>query len=422
MVFHPAYQNNGFFYVYYTATSPSGALTLARYERMTADQADPSSGTILLSISHPISNHNGGMIAFSPVDGHLYMGTGDGGSGCDPGPFPGNGQNIDSLLGKMLRLNVDGTFPYETDGNPFDGPVAGADEIWSYGLRNPWRFSFDRENGDLYIGDVGQNSREELDCAAAGISGQNYGWNAYEGFLCDTCNEWAPSCPIELDALEDPYRDYSLAGAPCTVVGGYVYRGCRMPDLQGTYFYSDHCANFVRSHRTDAGCQTADPPDDSRWNDLQPGGGVTITSMSGFGEDNRGEIYLVDHDGGEIFKMIPEMSIMELSGPGATPFTMDASGSFVWEDLEANSDVPTRFYRIYRASTSTPEDGPGPFVCIHRQSSGSETWIGGDPVDPNSGELFYYLALAENIDGDLSAAGLRSDGTLRVVDSQACPN
>lgn len=419
LAFHPDYQTNGFFYVYYTATSPSGALTLARYQRMTADVADAGSGQVLLSIPHPISNHNGGMLAFSPDDGHLYMSTGDGGSGCDPGAFPGNAQNTGVLLGKLLRLDVDGTFPYETDGNPFDGPVTGADEIWHFGLRNPFRFTFDRVTGDLYIGDVGQNSREELDCSPSGTGGLNFGWNAYEGLLCDTCNEWAPPCPIDLgEEYREPYRDYSLAGAPCSVIGGYVYRGCRMQPLRGTYFYADHCATLVNTLRTDAGCQTAPGPDATRWADLQPGGGLNILSMSGFGEDNQGEIYLVDHDGGEVFKLIPEMAIMELSGAGATPFAINADGDFEWEDLPASSDVPTRFYKVYRADTFVPGAGPGPFLCIHSQLAGPPTWAGGDLDTPTAGQVFYYLLTAQNSSMEESTAGTASDGTLRVVDTE----
>jgi len=417
MAFHPDYENNGFFYLYYTGSG--GALTLARYERDTADVANPV-GQILLAIPHPISNHNGGMLAFSPIDGHLYMGTGDGGSGCDPGAFPGNAQNLNSLLGKMLRLDVDGDFPYATDGNPFDGAIPGLDEIWHRGLRNPWRFTFDRLNGDMYIGDVGQNAREELDCVTAGVSGLNMGWNAYEGFLCDTCNEWAPACPIDLgDEYHPPYREYSLAGAPCTVVGGDVYRGCRMPDLRGTYFYADHCSNLVSSLRTSAGCNTAPGPDTNRQSDLIPGSSQNILSIASFGDDNQGEMYILDHDGGEVFKVIPEMFIMELSGPGATPLTMTADGDFVWEDLQAASTVPTRFYKIYRADQFVPDSGPGPFNCIHSQAAASETWAGGDPDTPLAGQTFYYLMTALNSDVPAveSTAGAASDGTLRVVDT-----
>jgi len=421
LAFHPDYQNNGYLYVYYTATSPSGALTVARYERMTDDLANPATATIIIQVSHPISNHNGGMIAFSPVDGHLYMGTGDGGSGCDPGAFPGNGQNKNSLLGKMLRLDVDGAFPYDTNGNPFDGGTPGADEVWYYGLRNPWRWTFDSLTGSQYIGDVGQNAREELDCGVGGVGGTNYGWNAYEGVLCDTCSEWAPACPIVLDDYVPPFRDFSLAGAPCSVIGGYVYRGCRMPDLNGVYFYSDYCDDFVNTLRTDGMCSVTPSPDVNRENDLEPGGAVTISKIASYGQDNQGELYIVDQgngSNGEVFKIIPEMTIMEVSGPGATQLLFNADQEPTWEDLPGpgNGCFPTRFYKIYRADNVTV-DGPDPFVCVHTQSTSSTVWAGGDLSTPLSGEAFYYLVTGQNASLDESTAGTASNGTLRIVDT-----
>jgi len=417
LAFHPDYQNNGFLYVYYTAQSPFGAITIARYTRLTPDSANAGSATMILQIPHPISNHNGGMLTFGP-DGALYLGTGDGGSGCDPGPFPGNAQNTNSLLGKLLRLDVDGGNPYSTAGNPFDGATPGADEVWHYGLRNPWRWSFDLVSGALLIGDVGQNAREELDCVAAGVNERNFGWNAYEGFLCDTCNEWAAACPITLTNYTPPYADFSLAGAPCSVIGGYTYRGCRMPDLQGTYFYSDFCDDFVNTRRTNGACSIGAAT--NREADLEPGGGVSIASIASYGQDNQGEMYIVDQDGGEIFKIIPEYTIVEISGPGATPFTFDADGGMVWEDFEAASDMTTRNYRVYRAVDSDPVDGPGPFVCI--RSSSVPSWIGdGDTPDP--AQVYYYLTTGRNNEIEETTAGAASDGTLRVVDSAGgCQN
>jgi len=419
MAFHPDYQNNGFFYVYYTGISPNGALTIARYSRMTDDLANPASGTVLLSIPHPISNHNGGKIEFGP-DGALYAGTGDGGSGCDPGPAPGNSQNINSLLGKLLRLDVDGGTPYSTAGNPFDGGTPGADEIWHYGLRNPWRWSFDLETGALMIGDVGQNQREELDCVQAGVSNRNFGWNAYEGFSCDTCNEWVPACPISLTNYEPPYADFSLAGAPCSVIGGHTYRGCRMPNLRGTYFYSDYCDPFINTRRTDGACSVGSAT--NRQVDLAPGGGLSISSIASYGQDNHGELYLVDQNGGELFKIIPDMSIMEVSGPGAAvPFTI--GDDFDWEDITASSDVPTRFYKVYRTDTFDPSSGFGTFSCIHRQSATSTSWAGGDIDTPSSGEAFYYLVSALRLTTLVeSVAGADSSGTLRVVDTASACN
>ena len=415
LAFHPDYQTNGHFFVYYTATSPDpfGAITIARYTRMTEDVADPASAQIVFQVSHPISNHNGGGIAFGP-DGHLYFGIGDGGSGCDPGPFPGNAQNLNSNLGKMLRLNVD-TLPYTTTGNPFDGATPGNDEIWYYGLRNPWRWSFDRVTGAMYIGDVGQFQREEVDCNPDNVAPKNFGWNAYEGNICDSCNEWAEPCPIDLDDYLAPIHTYNISGQQaCAIVGGYVYRGCRMSALQGTYFYSDACDDFVNTFRTSASCQMG--LQINRATDLEPGSPIFISSIYSYAEDNQGELYMVDN-GGEIFKILPELSIMELSGQGATPFTMDENGNFVWEDLQEASDNPVRFFKTYRATASDPETGPGPFLCIHRQASNSTEWTGGDPDTPAGDQVFYYLVTGQNVAGDETVAGAQSDGTLRVVDT-----
>lgn len=420
MALHPNYANNGFVYVFYTAQSPTGSLTIARYTRMTDDLANPASGTILLQIPHSISNHNGGMIEFGP-DGALYAGTGDGGSGCDPGAFPGNAQNTSSLLGKLLRLDVDGGTPYSTAGNPFDGPTVGADEVWHYGLRNPWRWSFDLQSGALLIGDVGQNTREELNCVANGVNERNFGWNAYEGFSCDTCNEWAPACPIALTNYTPPYADFSLSGTPCAVVGGYSYRGCRMPVLHGTYFYSDFCDDFVNTRRTDGACTIGGAT--NREDDIEPGGAISIGSIASYGQDNQGEMYIVDQNGGEIFKIIPDMSIMEVSGPGATPLTINGAGDFMWEDLEASSDIPTRFYKVYRADSFDPQGGFGTFDCIRQQSATSVAWPGGDAAVPAVGEAFYYLVTAERFTTLVeSTAGADSSGNLRVVDTASACN
>jgi glucose/arabinose dehydrogenase len=417
MAFHPDYQNNRYFFVYYTAAS--GALTVARYERTVGDPevADPGSAQIVISVPHPsFSNHNAGMIAFSPNDGKLYVGTGDGGSGCDPGGGLGNAQNLNSLLGKMLRLDVD-TLPYDTTGNPFDGPVTGADEIWAYGLRNPWRWSFDRITGAQWIGDVGQNAYEEIDCAAGNSTGgENYGWVLFEG--THGCPPPAPSscstaCPAIDHAL--PVRDYNQGGSPCSVIGGYVYRGCRMADLGGTYFYSDYCApTFTRTFRTDpagvgAHCSITAAPDTNRRADLDPAS--QLTRPVSFGEDNQGELYILDQIGGDLFKIVPSLGIVVVSGPGATPLTIGADGSFMWEDVQESTDIPVQEYKIYRSN-----DRPrGPFSCIESVATGT-VWTGGDPAVPAAGAVFYYLitAVGENSE---SHPGTGSDGNVRQVNS-----
>jgi hypothetical protein len=414
MAFHPDYANNGYFFVYYTAVSPSGALTVARYQRSTPDVANPASAEIVIAVPHPISNHNAGMIAFSPVDGHLYVGTGDGGSGCDPGPSPGNSQNLNSLLGKMLRLNVD-SLPYTTTGNPFDGGTPGEDEIWDIGLRNPWRWSFDRVTGAQYIGDVGQNQWEEVDCSRPTSNGAfNYGWVNMEGThgcpnpSCGTQNPCPPANYL------GPIREYPIGSAGRSVVGGYVYRGCRMPDLHGTYFYSDYYSHFVLTLRTDAFCSTSALPDVSRAGDLAPFG--VINNIASYGEDNQGELYMVDR-GGQIYKVVPELFIMEVSGQGAAQQLMaNADGEFEWEDLEASSDASVRAYKVYRSDTYVAGIGPIDFQCealLFQEPL--TTW--GETQDPATGQVFYYLVAAQNADVEETVPGVRSDGTPRVVDT-----
>ena len=223
MAFDPQYAVNHQFYVYYTNTA--GNIVIARYLRNAADpnRADASSATPLLTVAHPtFSNHNGGMLAFGP-DACLYAGVGDGGSGGDPN---NNGQSLASLLGKLLRLNPStGGACSNVIINPFI-LVGGAPQVWSLGLRNPWRFSFDRQTGDLYIGDVGQDAREEIDVAVAPNAGRqaNYGWRLMEGFLC-----FNPSMNCNSAGLTLPVLDYPHLSGACAVTGGYVYRGSAMP-------------------------------------------------------------------------------------------------------------------------------------------------------------------------------------------------
>jgi len=279
LAFHPQYAANGFFFVNYT--DATGSTRVARY-RVSANPnvADQGSASIVLTQAQPFSNHNGGMLAFGP-DGYLYIGLGDGGSGGDP---LGNGQNLGTLLGKLLRIDVDGASPYAVPAtNPFVGVAGVRPEIWASGLRNPWRFSFDRITGDLYIGDVGQSAREEVDVQpAASPGGQNYGWNVMEGFICYaavSCSQTGLTLPV----LDYPHTD------GCAITGGYVYRGARVPILAGRYLYSDYCTGFVRSFRFQGG-QATDPRD---WSMNLPLGG----SVTSFGEDARGEVYVAIQSG-----------------------------------------------------------------------------------------------------------------------------
>jgi glucose/arabinose dehydrogenase len=290
MAFDSQYVANRRFYVYYT--NNAGNIVIVRYLRSAtnANLADASSATPLLTVAHPnFSNHNGGMLAFGP-DACLYAGVGDGGSGGDPN---NNGQNQFSLLGKLLRLNPDTGAPCN---NVILNPFllgGGAQQVWSLGLRNPWRFSFDRQTGDLYIGDVGQSAREEIDVAVAPNAGRqaNYGWRLMEGFLC-----FNPSSSCNSGGLTLPVLDYPHASGACSVTGGYVYRGDASPSLRGTYFYADYCAGFVRSFRY----QNGQPTEQTEWPLLSPPGSF-VTS---FGEDAAGELYVLTQGGG-LFKFAP---------------------------------------------------------------------------------------------------------------------
>ncbi len=286
VAFHPDYKSNGFFFVYYTR-QPDSAIVVARY-RVSSDPnvADPGSAKVIMTISHPEPNHNGGLVKFGP-DGYLYIGTGDGGGAGDRHGATGNGQNLASLLGKLLRIDVNGD-PYAIPpSNPFNGQSGARPEIWAYGLRNPWRWSFDRLTGDVWIADVGQNEYEEIDFQpAASHGGQNYGWRLMEGNHC-----FNPDRGCEQPGLTMPVAEYSHSNG-CSVTGGYVYRGARYARLDGLYFFADYCNGIV---------WTVDRNQAGAWEtvertrvDLQP---------SSFGEDQAGELYLVGHTDGTIYRL-----------------------------------------------------------------------------------------------------------------------
>ncbi len=282
LAFHPDYARNGQFYINYTDTR--GNTVVARYAVSSdADVADPNSAQILLQVQQPYPNHNGGHLAFGP-DGYLYIGLGDGGSAGDPQNFA---QNSQSLLGKLLRIDVDGAAPYAIPpDNPFIQDATYAPEIWALGLRNPWRFSFDRATGDLYIADVGQNAYEEVNFQPADSpGGQNYGWKFMEG-------QHAYGGVTPPEGLTLPFAEYGH-NRGCSVTGGYVYRGEALPDLQGVYLFGDYCSGII-------------------WASYRDGGGAWQTGefmrvnhvISSFGEDEAGELYLVDH-GGRVMRFAP---------------------------------------------------------------------------------------------------------------------
>lgn len=283
LAFHPA--GNGRFYVNYTNSSNS--TVIAEFQTTTDDpnRADPASERILLTIGQPYNNHNGGQVKFGP-DGYLYIGMGDGGSANDP---DNNGQNSSTLLGSMLRIDVDGGDGVAQYGIPASNPFVNdpnvPNEAWATGLRNPWRFSFDRLTGDLFISDVGQREWEEVNFApASSAGGENYGWNIFEGTNC-----FAGDCSTP--NLVMPVAEYSH-DAGCSITGGYIYRGTQFPTLWGNYFYTDFCTGNI---------WTMVQNEDGSWQNALIGNSGRLSAS--FGEDAAGELYLLDHSTGEIFQI-----------------------------------------------------------------------------------------------------------------------
>jgi len=288
LAFDPGYAATGRFIVHYTDPSGNTTVSSFRVAEGDPDHADPASESVLLTAEQPFANHNGGRILFGP-DGMLYLGLGDGGSEGDPG---GRGQSLTDLLGDILRVDVAAGTSYTVPpDNPFAGRTDARPEIWSVGLRNPWRFDFDPATGDLYIADVGQNAWEEVDVAAASAGagrGANFGWSVMEGHHC-LADAGCDSSGFALPVLE-----YSHAEG-CSISGGYVYRGAAIPELQGHYFYADYCQGWVRSFRLQDGVAT----DPRQWPTLAPGGAVP-----GFGRDAAGELYVLSAEG-RVFRIVP---------------------------------------------------------------------------------------------------------------------
>lgn len=283
VAFHPRFSSNGFFYVYYT--DRNGDTRVERYFAAPGSTtADPASAQLVLAVEQPFANHNGGLLTFGP-DGKLYVGLGDGGSGGDP---QGNGQNPAVLLGKILRLDVDAAQPYAIPAdNPFAGQAGKRGEIWITGVRNPWRFAFDRDAGLLYVADVGQNAWEEVNVLPAGTGGQNLGWNLMEGMHCYR----ASSCVQQ--GLTLPVLEYSHENG-CSITGGFVYRGSQVAAMRGHYFYSDYCNGWLRSFRW-TGSAVADA---RQWEVGDLG------SVTSFGEDSSRELYLTTTTG-LVLKLAP---------------------------------------------------------------------------------------------------------------------
>ncbi|OAD91253.1 hypothetical protein A7A78_12790 [Aequorivita soesokkakensis] len=297
LAFHPDYANNGYFYVNYT--KPNGDTQVSRFsvDSGNPDLADENSELPIIGYAQPFSNHNGGNLAFGP-DGYLYISSGDGGSGGDPG---NRAQNIFELLGKLLRIDIDNPSGGNNYGIPADNPYAGnpdpgiKKEIWAYGLRNPWRFSFDFTENNLWIADVGQNNWEEINRVAGSEAGLNYGWRCYEGnHPFNTAN-----CPPQSE-LTFPIAEYSHSNG-CSITGGYVYRGSAHPEIEGLYFFADYCSGLIGS--VDSSGSLVDYGDFS-------GNWVS------FGEDANKELYIIDI-GGAIYKIVAEPII------GTEDFSME---------------------------------------------------------------------------------------------------
>ena len=292
LAFHPDFATNRKLYVFYSDNSSDTVVDQYLADDANPNVIDPSTQTQVLFLDDFAGNHNGGMIAFGP-DGYLYIGIGDGGGAGDPNEY---GENLNVLFGKILRIDVD-TLPYTI---PADNPYAGGGgrgEIWSYGLRNPWRWSFDRQTGDMYIGDVGQNAWEEVNVEPAGTPNRHYGWDSREGAHC-----YEPSTGCATAGRTDPVHEYAQSGSPggCTVVGGYVYRGCQMPGYHGVYFFADYCGGWIRSFQWDGAGGVSN---------LVNHPGLAVDDIVSFGQDADGELYVVVQDGpngGAVLRIAPE--------------------------------------------------------------------------------------------------------------------
>jgi glucose/arabinose dehydrogenase len=283
VAFHPQYATNHFFYVYFT-TQTNGDIRIERFTTTSNPEiADPTTSKLIITQAHSLqSNHNGGLVSFGP-DGMFYAGFGDGGGAGDPYQ---TGQDQNALLGSLLRLDVNAGDPYAIPPtNPYAGQANKRGEIWAKGLRNPWRYAFDAPTGLLYIADVGQNTREEVDVMPDAQAGVNYGWSVMEGAICYnamTCTQTGLTLPI---------LDYGThLNGTCSITGGYVYRGNAIPAIRGHYFYSDYCSGFLRSFRYSSGAAL----DQKDW-------GLTASSVTSFGVDAAGELYMMS--GNSILKI-----------------------------------------------------------------------------------------------------------------------
>ena len=390
LAFSPTFADNGRFYVYYSAVNPRRSV-LSRFETGAEGLGDPGSESVLMEVEQPFRNHNGGMIAFGP-DGMLYVGLGDGGSAGDPS---GNGQNPGTLLGTILRIDPEQPAqgaPYAIPAdNPFVGESGARGEVWAYGLRNPWRFSFDSKTGDLWVGDVGQNALEEVNIVYPGV---NYGWNVMEGTSCFR----SPSCTG--DNLQAPVAEYGHS-LGCSITGGYVYRGQRVRELEGVYLYADFCSGRIWGLRHDGAAVTA-----------QAELAKAPFEISSFGEDAEGEVYVVGFDGGIYTFATAPGEVPQYAAPTRLPTPTSAPAVAPAPTLASS---PTR---ATDASTSpTPVSTPAPTLVARPTSAPalkpSPTPTAALPASPPSASntgwwLFVIVVAVVGTAGGLAYLVLRS--------------
>jgi len=397
LAFHPDYANNGFFYVNYT--NNSGDTRISRFTVSTGDPniADPDSEMILMTIAQPFSNHNGGDIHFGP-DGFLYIGTGDGGSGGDPG---NRAQNLGELLGKLLRIDVDGDLPYDIPAdNPFvDDPTA-RDEIWAYGMRNPWRFAFDRQTGDLLIGDVGQDEIEEIDFQPmASAGGENYGWRLMEGSQCfnppNNCDDGSLILPI----LEYAHFDGGFQG--CAVIGGRRYRGHDFPLLDGLYFYSDNCTGKIWAGLENGGTWTSQELID------------TTIAVTSFGEDEAANLYLVGSS--KLYRLVGTDPFCDIALDAPTYGTGDTLTLSEARVVNLGGQAVTARFQL----EVQPAAG-APFVLVDKGADGSLQLLAGLETDFGPIDLITVPAGAPRGDYEM-VCRLSDPVTAEVLAEQRVP-